>query len=137
MNRHDLTEFIRTRRFAVMASVSGEHAPQAALVNYAVTADLEFVFDTTSATRKWTNLRANPKIALVVGWEGSETVQIEGIADEPQGAERERLVALYLETFPESASHREWPGITWFRVRPRWIRHSSYYRPRSITEFSF
>ena len=137
MNRHDLTEFIRARRFAVMASVSGERAPQAALVNYAATPDLELVFDTTNATRKWANLHANPRIALVIGWEGSETVQYEGVADEPEGAERERLVALYLEAFPESVAHREWPGITWFRVKPRWIRHSSYYRPRSITEFSF
>jgi uncharacterized protein YhbP (UPF0306 family) len=143
MDKQALHEFMGARRFAVMASVSPERAPEAALIGYAVTQDFELVFDTTDATRKFANLRTNPKIALVIGWENpqsaqySQTVQYEGIADEPKGGELERLQAVYFKAFPEHASHREWPGITWFRVKPRWIRHSSYYRPRSITEFSF
>jgi uncharacterized protein YhbP (UPF0306 family) len=137
MNREALYDFIRARRLAVMASVSPARTPEAALVGYAVTKDLELVFDTTEATRKWTNLRANPAIAFVIGWEGSETVQYEGIADEPEGEERKQLLKIYFETFPDAVAHREWPGIAYFRVKPRWIRFSSYYRPRSIAEFSF
>jgi len=117
--------------------VTAQRTPQAALVFYAVTPQFELLFDTTDATRKFANLRANPNIAFVIGWDGSETVQYEGIADEPHGAERERLLKIYLEAFPDGEARQEWPGITYFRVRPRWIRFSSYYRPRSITEFSF
>lgn len=137
MDKKTLYEFMRARRFGVVASVSPHRTPEAALVGYAVTSDFELVFDTTDATRKWANLHANPNIAFVIGWDGSETAQYEGVADEPRGAERERLVKLYLETFPDGEARQEWPGITYFRVRPRWIRFSSYYRPRSITEFSF
>lgn len=137
MEKKALYEFMQARRFGVMASVSPQRAPEAALVGYAVTPDFELVFDTTDATRKWTNLRANPNIAFVIGWDGSETVQYEGVADEPRGEERERLVKTYLDVFPDGEARQEWPGITYFRVKPRWIRFSSYYRPRSITEFSF
>ncbi|HUJ03476.1 MAG TPA: pyridoxamine 5'-phosphate oxidase family protein [Rhizomicrobium sp.] len=137
MEKQALYEFMRARRFAVMASVSPQRTPEAALVGYAVTPEFELVFDTTDATRKCPNLRANPAIAFVIGWEGWETVQYEGMADEPAGEERERLLKIYLEAFPDGVARQEWPGITYFRVRPRWIRFSSYYRPRAITEFSF
>jgi hypothetical protein len=137
MDKKKLYEFMRARRFGVMSSVSPKRMPQAALIGYAVTPGFELVFDTTDATRKWANLRANPNIALVIGWDGPETVQYEGVADEPRGAERERLLKIYLEAFPDGEARQEWPGITYFRVRPRWIRFSSYYRPRAITEFSF
>jgi len=137
MDKRALYEFIHARKFGVMASVSAARAPEAALVGYAVTQDFELVFDTTDATRKWANLRANPNIAFVIGWEGSETVQYEGTASEPEGAERERLKKIYFEAFPDGVARQEWPGITYFRVKPRWIRFSSYYRPRAITEFSF
>lgn len=137
MEKKALYDFMRARRFGVMSSVTAQRTPQAALVFYAVTPQFELLFDTTDATRKFANLRANPNIAFVIGWDGSETVQYEGIADEPHGAERERLLKIYLEAFPDGEARQEWPGITYFRVRPRWIRFSSYYRPRSITEFSF
>ena len=137
MDKRALYDFIRARKFAVMASVTSLRAPEAALVGYALTPEFELVFDTTDATRKCANLRANPNIAFVIGWDGSETVQYEGIADEPAGAERERLKKIYFEAFPDGVSRQEWPGLTYFRVKPRWIRFSSYYRPRSITEFSF
>lgn len=137
MTRDGLYDFIRARRFAVMASVSAGHTPQAALIYYAVTPELELVFDTTDATRKCANLRANPNIALVIGWAGLETLQYEGIADEPEDGDLERLKKTYFEAFPENIAHQEWPGIAFFRVRPRWIRHSSYYRPRAVEEFRF
>ncbi|HEX7450933.1 MAG TPA: pyridoxamine 5'-phosphate oxidase family protein, partial [Polyangiaceae bacterium] len=62
-------------------------APQAAVVGYAVSDDLELVFDTLGSTRKAHNLRRDSRVALVVGWDDDQTVQIEGIADEPCGEE--------------------------------------------------
>jgi general stress protein 26 len=138
MNRDGLYDFIRAYRYAVMASVSGDGAPEAAVIGIAVTPDLEIVFDTTDATRKCPNLRRNARIALVIGgWDKQQTVQYEGVADEPEGAERERLLKTYFEAFPDGPARSEWPGITYFRVRPRWVRYSSYYRPRAIEAFRF
>jgi hypothetical protein len=75
--------------------------------------------------RKCRNLRADPRIALV-GWEGEVTLQIQGVADEPAGAERERIQRIYFASFPDGRLRAAWPGITWFRVRPSWLRLSDF-----------
>jgi pyridoxine/pyridoxamine 5'-phosphate oxidase len=64
------------------------------MVGFAVTDQFEIVFDTLRTTRKAQNLRQNPHIALVIGgWvpDDERTVQYEGEADEPSGAELDRL----------------------------------------------
>ena len=137
LTKSDIYDFIRARRFAVMASVDADGAPEAAFVGIAVTPDLEIVFDTTDATRKCPNLRRDARIALVIGWDGEQTLQFEGVADEPKGEELERLKAIYFEAFPDGPQREGWPGLTYFRVKPRWIRMSDYNRPRRIEELTF
>jgi hypothetical protein len=55
-----------------------------------------------------------------------ETVQYEGVADSPKGTELESLQARYFETFPDGRERLTWPGVTYFRARPRWLRYSNY-----------
>ena len=86
------------------------------------------------------NLRTNPSIALVLGglMPGDErTVESEGVADEPAGEERDRLMRAYYEVYPDGRERVSWPGLTYFRVRPRWIRYSDFGRPAPlIVEFT-
>lgn len=126
MNRAELLAFLRRHRYAVQASASPQGAPQAAVVGIAVSDGLEIVFDTLGTTRKMENLRANPRIALVVGWDEEQTVQLEGIADEPKGDELARLVAVYLAKFPDGVERQSWKDITYVRVRPTWARYSDF-----------
>jgi len=64
-------------------------------------------------------------------------VQYEGDADEPQGAELERLQRLYFERFPDGLERQAWPGLVYVRVRPRWLRYSDYsVSPPLIVELS-
>jgi hypothetical protein len=136
----ELLEFMRTQRFAVEASCARDGAAQAALVGVAVTDALEIVFDTLDTTRKARNLRASPRAAFVLGgWlAGDErTVQFEGIADEPDGAELERIKQAYFATWPDGPSRAAWPGLVYFRVRPTWIRFSNFnHAPPRIVEFT-
>lgn len=140
MTHNELLEFMRTQRFAVEASRAPGDGVQAALVGIAVTDALEIVFDTLGATRKAANLRASPRAAFVLGgWDGADerTVQFEGIADEPVGAERERIKMAYFAAWPDGRSRMSWPGLTYFRVRPTWIRFSDFNAaPPRIVEFS-
>jgi hypothetical protein len=53
-------------------------------------------------------------------------VQYEGTADEPQGEERDRLTAVYYAVYPDGRDRLSWPGLTYVRVRPRWIRYSDF-----------
>lgn len=129
--------FARDQRLAVVATVSSDRAPEAALVEIAVTPDLEVIFDTIDFTRKCTNLRADPRIAIVLG--GSEhrtTLQIEGVADEPEGFELERVKEVFFAGCPYGREREGWPGLTYFRVRPTWLRYSNYENPRRIAELS-
>jgi general stress protein 26 len=129
-----LVAFLRRHRWGVQASVADDGAPQAAVVGVAVTDDLELVFDTLSSTRKCQNLRADPRIAFVIGWDEEQTVQLEGVADEPEGEELARLQAVYFAHFPDGPARQAWPGITYFRVRPRWVRFSDFRGPEPRVE---
>ena len=141
MDNESLVAFLRSQHWAVEATVSAAVQPQAAIIGYAVTDQLELVFDTLATSRKAANLRANPRVALVVGgWrDGSEqTLQYEGVADFPAGVELVRLKNEYFKAFPDGPSRESWAGITYVRVRPTWLRFSDYtVEPPHIFERSF
>src|SRR5687768_17324726 len=101
MTRDQLVSFIRKHRWGVEASVAAGGHPQAAVVGVAVTDALELVFDTLDSTRKCANLRRDPRVAFVIGWDEACTVQYEGIADEPTGPELARLQEIYFAHFPD------------------------------------
>jgi pyridoxine/pyridoxamine 5'-phosphate oxidase len=126
MNPSELVEFLRKQPWAVEASVSPSGTPQAAVIGIVVSDDLELFFDTLADSRKCRNLRANPRIAFVVGWDDAQTVQLEGITDEPTGAELERLKALYFARFPDGRDREAAGGVAYFRARPTWARYSDF-----------
>ena len=136
MTRAELLAFLRHHRLCVQASVSSAGAPQAAVVGFAVTDDLEFVFDTIGTTRKMTNLRHNARTALVVGWDEEQTVQIAGVADEPSGADLDRLKNVYFATWPDGVDRQTWEDITYVRVRPTWARYSDFRPGGTIVELT-
>ena len=139
ITRATLLEFLRSRRYAVQSSSHPGGAPQSAVVGIAVSDDFEIVFDTLGSSRKAANLRQRAEIAFVIGsLEGQDerTVQVEGRADEPQGAERARLIDLYLAVFPDGRARQQWPGLTYMRATPLWLRYSDYTRtPPLIAEW--
>jgi general stress protein 26 len=121
-----MLQFIRRHRYAVQASVAADGAPQAAVVGIAVSDALEVVFDTLGTSRKAKNLRHEPRMALVVGWDEEQTLQLEGLADEPTGDELPRLKRVYLAAFPDGIEREQWPDITYVRVRITWARYSDF-----------
>jgi hypothetical protein len=138
MTRKELLAFMRSERFAAQATVSAGRAPQAAVVGIAVSDDFEIVFDTLHNSRKAANLRANPSIAFVIGGmhDSIRTVQYEGIADTPSGDELIRVREIYFEVFPDGRERLTWPGLIHVRVKPTWVRYSSYApTPPLILEF--
>ena len=121
----ELVAFLARHRFVVQASVAANGAPQAAVIGVA-SDGLALYFDTLGTSRKGQNLRRDPRIALVIGWDDAQTVQLEGVADEPTGAELARLKERYFAAFPDGPERERWPDIAYFRVRPTWIRYSDF-----------
>ncbi|HXJ23176.1 MAG TPA: pyridoxamine 5'-phosphate oxidase family protein [Polyangia bacterium] len=126
MTRADLVRLLREHRLAVVSTLGEDGASQSAVVGCATSDDLEIVFDTLETTRKARNLRRDPRISLVIGWDRQTTAQIEGLADFPAGSELDRVRACYFQAYPDGRDRLSWPGITHVRVRPRWIRWSDF-----------
>jgi hypothetical protein len=70
----------------------------------------------------------------VIGWSGEQTVQLEGMAEEPGGTELERCRSVYFAAWPDGPARMSWPGIVYLLVRPRWIRYSDFDRSPPLIE---
>src|SRR5215813_11352263 len=128
-DRDTLLDFMRRELYAVQPSVSELGTPQAALVGVVVSDTFEVFFDTLATSRKAINFRRNAAAALVIGpaaADSERTVQLEGTADEPSGAELRRCLDLYFTRFPDGRERQKWPGITYWRIKPTWLRYSDY-----------
>jgi general stress protein 26 len=126
MQIEQLHSFIHARKLGVISTTSPSGNPQSALVGIAISPQLHIVFDTLRSSRKYANLKADPRISLVVGWDAEITVQYEGIATEPDGEALQHAQQIYFQTWPDGRARQQWPGITWFYVTPRWIRYSDF-----------
>jgi PPOX class probable F420-dependent enzyme len=131
MDRAQLVEFVRRRGLAVVATRGPDGAPQAALVGIAATDRGELVFDTAAGSRKVANLRAFPRVALVIGWDDEVTLQCEGQADVVTGADRDRCLRAYVQQYPDGRERAEDPEILLVRVAVDWGRLADY-RPESF-----
>ncbi len=108
MNVDEVYQFMRSERLGVLATVSEEARPEAALMGYAVTPQLEIIFDTVKTSRKYPNLKKNPQVAWVIGCATEVTVQYEGVAEELDGEELAKFKKTYFAAFPEGPDAR--PG---------------------------
>ncbi len=75
MNVKEVHEFMIKEQLAVLSTVTDSGQPQAALMGMAVTPPLEIIFDTVKSSRKYPNLKKNPRVAWVVGCTTEVSVQ--------------------------------------------------------------
>jgi hypothetical protein len=72
----------------------------------------------------------NPAIALVIGWDNEQSVQLEGLARVPVSAELDYLLERYYEVFPDGKDrNKNWADIAYLVVDPKWIRYSDFNIP--------
>jgi hypothetical protein len=140
MERNELLAYLHSNRLGILGTLAPSGEPQGAMVGYAVTPDLEIIFDTLQTTRKYRNMTASPRVSFTVGntvGSGDErTVQYEGVAEELAGETLARLQPVYFAAWPDGVNRVQWPHITWFVIRPRWIRYSDFNLPFT-QEWSF
>jgi general stress protein 26 len=138
LNVEEVFQFMKNQRLAVLATVGEDRKPEAALMGFAVTPELEIIFDTVKSSRKYPNLKNNPRVAWVIGCTSEITVQYEGLAAELEGEELTKYQKTYFAVFPDGPARQSWPGITYFVVRPKWVRYCDYDpRRRRIEERNF
>lgn len=132
-----LYRFLLRHRLAVLATLSKTNFLEAALVGFAVTPDLEIIFDTANTSRKYVNLLHNPAISFVIGWDDEQTIQLEGIARIPFASELDILLPFYFRAHPDGRDRKEnRADLAYFCVKPRWIRYANF-RLNQIEEITF
>lgn len=115
----ELTALVRAHPRSVLTTVSADGAPEAALLDVAVTDKGEIVLDSAADAGKVANIRQDPRVALVVGVDDA-CLQVEGTAEVLDGARRARFAAVYEQRFPGSRADAD--GFAVILVHPQWMR---------------
>ena len=119
-----IRNFIHKQIIAVISTITPEGRPEAAVIEFGDTSELELVFDTFVTYRKYKNLKRNKWVAFVIGWDRNITVQYEGKANELFAEEQEKYKQIYFEKNPKARKWEKRAEIRYFKVIPRWIRYS-------------
>jgi GNAT superfamily N-acetyltransferase/general stress protein 26 len=126
MDRAGLVEYVRTQGDGVLSTLGPDGSPQAAYLPITATDTGELVLDARTSSRKVVNLRRDPRVAVVVGGRDGTTLQCEGLADLPEGADRDACAHAYLDAFPQFASSLADPDVVLVRIRLAWARYGDY-----------
>jgi general stress protein 26 len=121
-----LYQYIHKRMIGVLATTNSKGNSEAAAMEFGDTKNLKLIFNTLQSTRKYKNLKNNPHVAFVIGWEDWTTVQYEGIAAELKGT---KLAKYKKIMFAKNSQFQKWetlPNMAYFVVTPKWIRYSPY-----------
>lgn len=116
--------FVKKHKIGVIATVGPDNKPEAAVIEFGETNDLELIFDAFENSRKAQNIKQNNQVAFVIGWDEDITVQYEGEAFELRDDEFEKYQKIYLAKNPAVAKWEKVNGIKFFKVVPKWIRYS-------------
>ena len=107
----EIKELFHTQKLAVLATQS-RGQPHGSLVAFACSDNLKCLFFATDRnTRKYRDIRANPRIAMLIDnrsnresdFQKAIAVTAKGTAHEVKAEDREMWTALYLEKHPQLA----------------------------------
>ena len=122
---------VENRRFAVLSTRQEDGHPYASLVAFYVKADLkQLVFFTLRSTRKFANLEAEGRVALLIDDRSNDETDLQeaaavtvlGACAEARGEERSTLSDWFLNRHPAMADFVRSPGCAVMKVDVR-----SYY----------
>lgn len=123
--KEKLRNLLATQRLAVLAT-QGQGQPYGSLVSFATIRDgREILFATSRTTRKYANLQAEPRVALVIDNRSNQesdfheatAVTATGKAEEVPDAEKADLIEIYLGKHPYLADFVSAPTCALLRVR--------------------
>ncbi len=133
--QNHIRDLFASQNLAVLATHSHEQ-PYASLVAFVATEDLKHIyFATAKTTRKFANLTANARVALLINsstnrvadFHEAIAVTAVGRAQEVSDADRDRLLALYLAKHPYLVDFARSPTCALVRVTVK-----SYYLVRNF-----
>ncbi|MCE9541068.1 pyridoxamine 5'-phosphate oxidase family protein [Candidatus Kaiserbacteria bacterium] len=132
--RKSALDFLKSHKTGVLSTASLEGQPHASAVYYMCDDDFNIYFVTLITSRKFAAIKANPKVAFVVGRQDvPQTVQLEGTAEEiTYNEEKSQRVADLVEILTSNSAYyppiaqldRSEIVVVW--VKPLWLRWADY-----------
>ena len=133
-----ILDFLNGLLLGVLSTVNEQNKPESAVMGFGVMDNLELFFGTNNFSRKYKNLKSHPNISFVIGWDNDVTVQYEGVASEFTNNSVEAYKRIYFMKNPEAKKYEKYPGQTFFKVIPKWIRYSDLSEdPGEVFEVTF
>jgi nitroimidazol reductase NimA-like FMN-containing flavoprotein (pyridoxamine 5'-phosphate oxidase superfamily) len=120
-----IRNLLETQKLGVLAT-QNQGQPYCNLIAIAATGDLRHIlFATNRATRKYANLRADPRVAVLTDNRKNEVSDFAeaaaltalGQAGELQGKERREMLKVYLERHPELENFVTAPECALLRIK--------------------
>ncbi len=133
MNLKDVQTFLDEFQTCVVSTIHLDQ-PQAAVVGFSVDDECKILIATNQNTRKASNLVENNKVALVVGFDGPRTVQLEGVARKIEAEEYTERIGLHFRKVPGAQKHVEEAGQNYYLITPTWLRFTDYTNESPIFE---
>lgn len=124
MDMKKVDAFFRAHNTCVLATINASGEPEAATVGFSHNSDFELMIATNESTRKYKNLVNNPHVAVVIGTEGSITVQYQGIARLLEQNELKARIEAHFEKVLGARRHTKEQGQAYFSISPTWLRYS-------------
>lgn len=119
-------DFIKQHHLAVLSWVNEHCLPESSVIGFWETEDCVLYFGTYDTSRKYANFRHERlNVAVVIGWEGGKTVQLEGTVERIGEAEIEAVKQGCLAKLPTAAKYVGSVHQRFFRIKPRWIKYSN------------
>lgn len=135
-DRKKILDFMKKHTLAVVATVDRMGKPQAAVVGFGELADLTIIINTLKTSRKYENLQHEQRVAIVIGWDESITLQIDALGEELRGEALEAAKNAYFAKNEHARKLEAKPGIAFFALKPMWIRYSDLSsNPWGVSEF--
>lgn len=122
--KQKILDFVGGLNIGVVSTVTEKGTPQAAVVEFAMTGDMEVIFNTFTTYRKYANLLQNPHVAFTMGWDHDVTVQYEGLARELSGEEEKKYKEIFARKIHNASKWDAYPETRYFAVKPTWIRYN-------------
>ena len=149
ITKKDIYLFLKQNKSAVISTVNLENMPEGAEIYYGIDKDFNFYFVTGDKTRKYANLKRNPKAALTITDEYMlTTVQLEGTVEEVKSVKKNsKSVQLLTEalspTISQPIAHiwdpippilkMENGRIIIYKIKPYWLRYANFNEPADKT----
>lgn len=126
--------YISERKFCVISTVDQSGKPESAFVAF-TNSGLDLFVGTSSKSRKFANLVANPSVAVVIADETGE-VQYEGQATVVDAQNYSEVEQNHLSQIPGSDKYRNDPTQEYVHITPTWIRYIQHGDQDSMEEFT-